>query len=162
MKSPWKSRGTVVFLLIAFGAPWTGWTLLNVLHPPHGTALWWSLFLTGCCCSVAGFVASYVESGWSGPKMFIQRTLHVRFPITWWLYAFFLFALGGIISTAIYGYAHGGIGPLKPFLSSRCSLLRPSFGWSQVRSERSLAGVVIYYLGYCRDIRLSRQRWFWA
>jgi membrane protease YdiL (CAAX protease family) len=28
----------------------------------------------------------------------------------------FLFALGGIISTAIYGYAHGGIGPLKPLL----------------------------------------------
>lgn len=63
---------------------------------------------------MAGFVASYVESGWAGPKDLIRRTLHVRFPITWWLYAFFLFSLGGVISTAIYGYAHGGIGPLKP------------------------------------------------
>jgi membrane protease YdiL (CAAX protease family) len=116
MNSPWASRATLVFLLIAFGVPWTGWTLLNVLHPHHGTLLWWSLFLTGCFCSVAGFVAAYVESGWCGLGMLLQRTLHVRFQITWWLYALFLFALGGIISTAIYGYAHGGIGPLKPLL----------------------------------------------
>jgi hypothetical protein len=116
MNSPWKSRATVVFLLIAFGVPWTGWTLLNVLQPQRGTALWWSLFLTGDCCSAAGFVASYVDSGWSGPRMLIRRTLQVRFPIAWWLYAFFLVALSGTISTAVYSYAHGGIGPFKPLL----------------------------------------------
>src|SRR5215468_8020899 len=121
MNSSWTSRATLVFLLIAFGVPWTGWTLVNALHPHHRTPLWWSLYLTGCFCSVAGFVATYVESGWCGLRMLLQQTLHVLFPITWWLYAFFLFALGGIISTAIYGCAHGGILVTGP--------LGEEFGW---------------------------------
>jgi len=151
MNSPWTSRATLVFPLIAFGAPWTGWTLLNVLHPHRGTALWWSLFLTGCCCSVAGFVASYVESGWAGPKSLIQRTARLRLPIGWWLYAFFLFTLGGIISTAIYGYAHGGVGTIKPLMLF--TLFTPSslfwlltgplgeeFGWRGFLLPRLLQG----------------------
>jgi CAAX protease family protein len=116
MDSPWTSRATLVFLSIAFGIPWSGWTLLAILHPLRHTALWWCLFLTGCFCSVAGFIASYVESGWAGPKSLILRTARFRLPISWWLYAFFLFSLGGVISTAIYGYTHGGIGTIKPLL----------------------------------------------
>jgi membrane protease YdiL (CAAX protease family) len=116
MNSVRKSRSTVVFFLVAFGVPWTGWTLLGFFHPHQNTPLWWLLFLTGCFCSVAGFVASYVESGWAGPKSLIRRTAQFRMSIGWWLYALFLFALGGIISTVTYGYVHGGVGAIKPLM----------------------------------------------
>lgn len=113
--STWRSRSVLVFFAFAFGVPWIGWTLLAVLHPSHGTVLWWSLFLTGCFCSVAGFVASYVENGWSGPAALIRRVLTFHLPIGWWLYALFLFSFGGVVSTVIYGYLHnGGIGAVKP------------------------------------------------
>jgi hypothetical protein len=45
MDSVWKSRSTVVFLLIVFGVPWGGWTLLAFLHPLRNTALWMAPFL---------------------------------------------------------------------------------------------------------------------
>lgn len=47
MESIWKSRAVLVFFILAFGIRWVGWTLLAVLYPPHHTALWWLLFLTG-------------------------------------------------------------------------------------------------------------------
>lgn len=117
MKSPWKSRAVLVFFLVAFGIPWIGWTLVAVLHPRPHTPLWWLLFLTGCFCSVAGFIASYVENGWSGPASLIRRVLTFRLPIAWWLYALFLFSLGGVISTVIFGYVHNAsIGTVRPMM----------------------------------------------
>ena len=117
MKSPWKSRAVLVFFVVAFGVPWIGWTLVAVLHPRPHTALWWLLFLTGCFCSVAGFLASYVENGWPGPASLISRVLTFRLPIIWWLYALFLFSLGGVISTVIFGYTHNAsIGAVRPMM----------------------------------------------
>jgi len=88
-----------------------------VLHSRPHTVLWWSLFLTGCFCSVAGFIASYVENGWSGPASLLRRLLTLRLPIGWWVYALFLFSLGGVISTVIFGYRHNhNIGAVRPMM----------------------------------------------
>jgi len=87
----WKHRSTWVFFTIAFGVPWCGWTTGNALavHGYNGALLKW-LFYTGDFCSVAGFLATYVDEGGTGIKDLIRHCIRWRSPVGWWLYAVFL------------------------------------------------------------------------
>jgi len=93
-----------VFFAIAFGAPWTAWILLALIHKPSR----WSvlLLLGGHFCSVAGITAAYWGFGWEGVKDVLSRLLLFRVPIFWWCFAFFpvfVAILAAAINSAIRG-----------------------------------------------------------
>jgi membrane protease YdiL (CAAX protease family) len=103
-----------IFFVIAFGVPWSTWITLRVRHSSfaQGPPLAW--MVGAAFCSVAGIVATYVETGVSGVKDLARRCVLYRVSVAWWLYASFL-ALGvHLLATIIYGATHGRIGPFRP------------------------------------------------
>jgi uncharacterized protein len=104
-----------VFFTIAFGVPWAGWTAANVLaNRQHPSSLLLLLFYTGDFCTVAGFVACFVDRGWPGIRDLCQRFIRWRVPGIWWIYAGLLpFAWLGV-AVLVWGLTHGGIGRVHP------------------------------------------------
>lgn len=115
MTSIWKQPSTCVFFAIAFGVPWIGWTTTDVLAS-HGYkgALLTTLFYTGDFCTVAGFVATFVDQGGGGVKELLLRCIRWRTAVGWWLYAIFLPSFWAVTSMLALGLSHGGIGHVKP------------------------------------------------
>ena len=66
-------------------------------------------------CSVAGVVATYIESGLRGLRDLAHRCMLDRVSLLWWLYALLL-ALGiHVVATVIYSAAvNHPVGPFKP------------------------------------------------
>ncbi len=91
---------TMVFFLIAFGFPWIGWSLIYILGDSLSPVQRILLFYTGDFCSIAGFVAVYVDGGKEGVKALWQRCIRVKAPIFWWAFVFFVPFIIAII--AIY------------------------------------------------------------
>jgi hypothetical protein len=60
-----KANPTLVFLLIAFGVPWSVQLFMALKRIPL-IPLWPGLIVANSFCSVGGFVAAYCESGWAG------------------------------------------------------------------------------------------------
>ena len=106
-----STKSLIVFFLIAFGIPWIGWTLVQTLGESLSPTQRMLLFYTGDFCSVAGFVAVYVESGRAGVKALWQRCIQVRASIFWWAFVW-LIPLGMAVA-AVYAWGLSGnhVGP---------------------------------------------------
>jgi len=105
-----STKSLIVFFLIAFGIPWIGWTLVQTLGESLSPTQRMLLFYTGDFCSVAGFVAVYVESGRAGVRALWQRCIQVRVPIFWWAFVFvvpFGITLGSIHAWGLSGHHVG-------------------------------------------------------
>jgi uncharacterized protein len=79
--------GLIVFFLIAFMVPWTGWFVFNSsrTHSPMFDSL--AMFWLPAAVSLAGFVASFAENGAKGLTAFVRRVFNVRFKLWLWLAA---------------------------------------------------------------------------
>ncbi len=128
MTSIWKRRSTWVFFAIAFGVPWCGWITANLLAAQgyNGALLQW-LFYAGDFCSVAGFVATYVDEGRAGIKDLIRRCFRWRPGVGWWLYSAFLPVLWTATAVVIWGVRHGGVGHVRPLQAF--ALIAPARFW---------------------------------
>jgi uncharacterized protein len=103
----------IVFFLIAFCVPWATLIAARRAHVafPEGTPV----FMLGLAfCSLAGVIATYIESGHAGLKKLAKRCTLYRVPVVWWLFALFLPMGVHAIATLIYGVAHGGVGAIRP------------------------------------------------
>jgi CAAX protease family protein len=107
-----KANPTLVFLLIAFGVPWSVQLFMALKRIPL-IPLWPGLIVANSFCSVGGFVAAYCESGWAGVTELGHRCVRYRASQGWWAYT--LLVCFGIanVATLAYGLFHGAVGPLK-------------------------------------------------
>jgi membrane protease YdiL (CAAX protease family) len=103
-----------IFVLIAFGIPWGTWIILKVRHISfdQGTPL--AFMVAAAFCSLAGVVATYIESGLPGVKDLARRCVLYRVSIPWWFYSLLLALSVHVIATIIYGVEHGRVGPVRP------------------------------------------------
>jgi CAAX protease family protein len=109
-----RTASIAVFFLIAFCIPWATWIALRMRQVDftHGTPL--EFIIGAAFCSVAGVVATYIETGIVGVRDLAGRCVHYRVPIGWWLYALFLALIVHVSATVIYGSVHGRLGPVRP------------------------------------------------
>jgi membrane protease YdiL (CAAX protease family) len=110
----WSRRSTVVFLLVAFGPSWLGWSIFQALHLDRRSALGETLFLFGWSCSVAGFAASYVEGGWPAVKDLARRCVRAAVPLRWWLVALAFPMVYQVVAFAVHGLLAGRLGEVRP------------------------------------------------
>ena len=82
----WSRRSLRWFLLISFGIPWLGWTIVAVTGVGD-SALGTALFYTGDFMTVGGFVATYVAAGRPGVLGLFKRYIQVSAPLPWALAA---------------------------------------------------------------------------
>ena len=107
-----KANPTLVFLLIAFGVPWSVQIFMALRRIPL-IPVWPGLIVANSFCSVAGFVAAYCELGWDGVTELGHRCVRYRASKGWWAYTL-LVCLGiANVATLAYGLVHGAVGPLK-------------------------------------------------
>jgi uncharacterized protein len=108
-----KANPILVFFLVAFGVPWSVQIFMAIRHIPL-LPLWSGFVIANSFCSLAGFIATYCESGWTGVKELSRRCVRHRVSVGWWIYALFLcFAIASIAAGA-YGLIHGQFSPLNP------------------------------------------------
>jgi membrane protease YdiL (CAAX protease family) len=107
-----KANPTLVFLLIAFGVPWSVQLFMALKRIPL-IPVWPGLIVANSFCSVAGFVAAYCELGWAGVTELGRRCVRYRASKGWWAYTLLLnFGIANVITLA-YGLVHGVVGPLR-------------------------------------------------
>src|SRR5579871_1865148 len=129
--------GVVVFFLIAFGVPWTGWILLRRTMPLDHMFDSIRTYWFTAAPSVAGFAAAFAEGGLPGLREFSRRVLDVRTSPLPWLLALLL-PLSAALLTFVSHPAdllHGG-SPKWAGLIGTASLmnfftgpLAEEFGW---------------------------------
>ena len=107
-----KANPTLVFLLIAFGVPWSVQLFMALKRIPL-IPLWPGLIVANSFCSVGGFVAAYCESGWAGVTELGHRCVRYRAAHGWWAYTLLLCFGIANVATLAYGLFHGAVGPLK-------------------------------------------------
>jgi CAAX protease family protein len=109
-----RTWSIVVFFVIAFGIPWGTWIALR-RHVSFAQGPPLAFMLGGAFCSVAGIVATYIESGLPALRDLVHRCVLYRVSVLWWLYALFL-ALGiDVVATVIYSTAvRHPLGPVRP------------------------------------------------
>lgn len=107
-------RALRIFLLIAFGVPWCGWTLLALsgidAREPSGQVL----FYSGGACSVAGLIAAFVAGGRPRLQALLRACVSVRVPGVWWAVAVLLPVVVDLCAITAYGWSHDGLGDLAP------------------------------------------------
>jgi hypothetical protein len=131
-----KANPTVVFLLIAFGVPWSVQVFMALKRIPL-VPVWPSLILANSFCSVAGFVAAYCELGWAGVTDLGHRCLRYRASKGWWACTLLLcFGIANVTSIG-YGLVHGVVGPLRLQDLARQGGFRLRF-FSDLSSARSV------------------------
>src|SRR5215469_6382099 len=102
-----------VFFLVGFGVPWTGAIIARLQHV-NSPQIRPAFMIAGAFCSVAGVLATYLESGPSGLRDLAKRCLIYRVPTIWWIYALFLPLGVHVIATFIYAAVHKQVLPFKP------------------------------------------------
>ena len=102
----------MVFLLIAFGVPWSVQIFMALKRIPL-VPVWPGLIVANSFCSVAGFVAAYCELGWAGVTELGHRCVQYRASKVWWAYTLLLCFGIAHVTTLAYGLVHGFVGPLK-------------------------------------------------
>jgi len=107
-----KANPTLVFLLIAFGVPWSVQIFMALRRIPL-VPVWPGLIVANSFCSVAGFVAAYCELGWAGVRELSHRCVQYRASKGWWAYTLLLCFGIANVTTLAYGLVHGVVGPLK-------------------------------------------------
>lgn len=136
---PLRARaGIVVFLLIAFGIPWTGWIVFRSTKVPSAMLEGLALFWLPAACSFAGAIASFVEGGIKGLRTFAARVFSLRF--SWYLLALAVmlpFIAGGLtFFTHPWDLLRGGVprlallGGMATFLANLWTgPVAEEFGW---------------------------------
>lgn len=76
-----SGKPTLVFFLIAFGAPWIVWTLMHFYEVTDSTRA--VLFYFGDFCSIGGLVAAFVASKKNGLLTMFRRLVDFKFPLRW-------------------------------------------------------------------------------
>jgi len=107
-----KANPTLVFLLIAFGIPWSIQLFMAFKRIPL-IPVWPGLIVANGFCSVAGFVAAYCESGWTGVTELGHRCVRHQASKGWWAYTLLLNLGIANVTTLVYGLVHGVVGPLR-------------------------------------------------
>jgi membrane protease YdiL (CAAX protease family) len=107
-----KANPTLVFLLIAFGVPWSVQIFMALKRIPL-IPVWPGLIVANSFCSVAGFVAAYCELGWAGVTELGHRCVRYRASKGWWAYTLLLNFGIASVTTLAYGLVHGVVGPLR-------------------------------------------------
>lgn len=107
-----KANPTLVFLLIAFGVPWSVQLFMALKRIPL-IPVWPGLIVANGFCSVAGFVAAYCESGWAGVRDLGHRCVRYQASRSWWAYTLLLNLGIANVTTLAYGLVHGVVGPLR-------------------------------------------------
>jgi membrane protease YdiL (CAAX protease family) len=111
----WRRRSTVAFLVVAFGPSWIGWSIYHTLELDRRSALGETLFLFGWSCSVAGFVAWYVEGGWPAVKDLARRCVRAAVAPRWWLLALAFPMVYQAVAFAVHGLLTGSaVGEARP------------------------------------------------
>lgn len=87
--------GLITFFSLAFGLPWFGWW--QIKDPTL------SLWFFPLCCSMAGFIAVFVEGGTPALKVFCQRTMRVSGAMKWTLLAMMIPLLLGVVHLSLKG-----------------------------------------------------------
>ncbi len=83
MQTRWAA---IVFVTVAFGVPWLGWSLKAMLHLPWN--FWGKLaFYSGSAASVGGLLAVYLCEGRAGVRDRLKRAVAWRVPLRWWAFA---------------------------------------------------------------------------
>jgi hypothetical protein len=85
MGSFWRRRSTVVLPIVAFVPGGIGWSIYQTLDLDRSTALGEALYLSAWRCSLAGFIAWYVEGGAPAVRKLARRCVRFRVPLRWWL-----------------------------------------------------------------------------
>jgi membrane protease YdiL (CAAX protease family) len=138
-----------IFLLIAFGVPWTGWIGVGLIKSPTQFEMVVANFWFPAACSLAGFIAVTVENGLTGLSAFTARVFNLRFPGWLWAVALltppvaagatFIFHLSDVVAKGmpnfallLGAFANSGIGPAAEEFGWRGYLLNRicSRGWS--------------------------------
>ncbi len=101
------------FLMVSFGVPWLGWTIVAATGIGDST-LGTALFYTGDFMTVGGFVATWIAAGRPGVVSLLKRCLLVSVPLPWALAALFLPFVWLALALVGYGLAHDGIGRVNP------------------------------------------------
>jgi membrane protease YdiL (CAAX protease family) len=107
-----KANPPLVFLLVAFGVPWSVQIFMALKCIPL-IPVWPGLIVANSFCSVAGFVAAYCQSGWAGVAELGHRCVWYRASKGWWAYTLLLCFGVANVATLAYGLVHGAVGPLK-------------------------------------------------
>jgi membrane protease YdiL (CAAX protease family) len=107
LKSP-----TVLFVLVAFGVPWVGWSLVRALGLTDPSPLRVALLYTGDFCSVGGIVAMYARSGRTGVTDLLKRCVAFRVSAVWWLIAISLPFLISAVAFVLVGASSSGVGAI--------------------------------------------------
>ncbi len=102
-----------VFFLVAFGIPWAGAIIARLKHI-NDPQIIPAFTIAMAFCSVAGVLATYVETGSQGLKDLVKRCLLYRISAVWWIYALFLPFGIHLPATIIYAAALQHLGPFKP------------------------------------------------
>jgi membrane protease YdiL (CAAX protease family) len=110
--APRRFTPTLLFIALAFAVPWAGWISLAIFDVRRPWLVQ-TLFFTGDFCSVAGLIATYYAGGRQAVIGLLGRTVSLRAPIVFWLYALCLPILWQACSRALYGGWHGGIGHVE-------------------------------------------------
>ena len=107
-----KANPTLVFLLIAFGVPWSVQIFMALRRIPL-IPVWPGLIVANSFCSLGGFVAAYCESGWAGVTELGHRCVWYRASKGWWAYTLLVCFGIATVATLAYGLVHGVVGPLR-------------------------------------------------
>jgi membrane protease YdiL (CAAX protease family) len=107
-----KANPTIVFLLVAFGVPWSVQLFMALERIPL-VPVWPGLIVANGFCSVAGFVAAYCELGWDGVAELGRRCVRYQASKGWWAYTLLLNLVIANVTTLAYGLVHGVVGPLR-------------------------------------------------
>jgi membrane protease YdiL (CAAX protease family) len=107
-----KANPTLLFLLIAFGVPWSVQLFMALKRIPL-IPVWPGLIVANGFCSVAGFVAAYCESGCTGVTELGHRCVRYQASQGWWAYTLLLNLGIANVTTLAYGLLHGVVAPLK-------------------------------------------------
>jgi membrane protease YdiL (CAAX protease family) len=99
-----------LFVLIGFGLPWIGWSIIAITGMGP-SPLRKALFYTGVFVTVAGLVATYRAGGGPALRLLLRRCL-VGGRIGWWLFAVLLPLAWCLLARVAWGLGHGGVGRL--------------------------------------------------
>lgn len=119
----------LVFFLIAFGGPWIGWSLIQILGESLSPVQRLLLFYTGDFCSIAGFAAVYAENGRAGVKELWRRCIRLRVSGLWWFLVF-----------------------LIPFVVTLCSIYAWGLLGNEVGSVRAVALLTLFTPALMRNL----------
>src|SRR5688572_4822991 len=100
---------TLVFILIGFGIPWIGWSVVAVMGDELTRMQRMALHYTGDFCSIAGIVATYVAAGKPGLQEFWRRCIDWRAPVWVWAFIFLVPTVITLVAVQVWALQPGNV-----------------------------------------------------